>query len=191
MRGWRMLIVNEADCLTPNAAYVWLAALESLPPRTVVVFTTNHSAKLPARLRDRCETLEFQAGALLLMPACQELANKVWLAETGRTDTPDVHDLGIVDERGNVSFRRLLQALAMRLRVPGSAKADASAAPIKTPAPEEKSADPTVECDWQVMGRRYLAGESSHRLARECGLPETTLRGRLNRMGFRRKAVAA
>lgn len=39
--GWKVLVVNEADCMTANAAYIWLDALENLPARTVVIFTTN------------------------------------------------------------------------------------------------------------------------------------------------------
>src|SRR5262245_4662481 len=48
--GWHCLVVNEADAMTANAAYTWLDVLESLPPRTVVIFTTNAAVKIPQRL---------------------------------------------------------------------------------------------------------------------------------------------
>lgn len=51
--GWKVLLVNEADYITPQAAMIWLDALESLPPLCVVIFTTNDVKKLPARLRDQ------------------------------------------------------------------------------------------------------------------------------------------
>src|ERR1700690_2980637 len=47
--GWRVLIVNECDNMSPGAAMVWLDSLENLPPQTVVVFSTNNAHKLPGR----------------------------------------------------------------------------------------------------------------------------------------------
>jgi DNA polymerase III, delta subunit/Helix-turn-helix domain len=129
--GWRCLIVNEADAMTANAAHVWLDALEHLPPRCVVIFTTNHAHKLPARLRDRCELLGFDTSAMTAMPYCQELIDRVWKAE-GRTEAgPQATDLpGMVDGQGEVSFRRTLQLLTLHMRggnqpsaAPGSPKA--------------------------------------------------------------------
>lgn len=115
--GWKVLVVNEADCMTANAAYIWLDALESLPVRSVVVFTTNEAAKLPARLRDRCERFRFESGYLALAPYLPELIARVWSAETGRDDPPDLDALGpIQDEKGNVSVRRVLQLLAPWIR---------------------------------------------------------------------------
>ena len=130
--GWKVLIVNEADAMTPNAAYVWLDVLENLPSQTVVIFTTNSAAKIPARLRDRCERFAFTAGGLMMRPALQELVNKVWLAETGRTDAPDIDDLGeLADENGDMSFRRCLQRLQPLIRVGGNVKVQpAVAAPV-------------------------------------------------------------
>jgi replication-associated recombination protein RarA len=178
--GWKVLIVNEADAMTPNAAYTWLDVLENLPPQTVIVFTTNAAAKIPGRLRDRCERFTFQSGALMMRSNAQELVNKVWRAETGQDDAPDVEDLGeYADGNGDASFRRVLQRLTPFVR--------AKAKPVKPvePAPQAE-AHAGSGPDWQALGRRYLGGESSHHLARECNLPETTLRGRLKRLGFRR-----
>lgn len=134
--GWKTLIVNEADAMTPNAAYTWLDVLENLPPTTVVVFTTNAASKIPGRLRDRCEKFVFQAGGLLMRPVAQNLISKVWLAETGRADAPDLDALGPVsDEHGDVSLRRVLQLLTPFVRAGQGpvAKSDPSAgqAPVK------------------------------------------------------------
>jgi MutS domain I/ATPase family associated with various cellular activities (AAA) len=115
--GWRVLIVNEADAMTPNAAYTWLDVLENLPPQTAVIFTTNAAARIPGRLRDRCERFAFQSGGLLMRLDLQELVNRVWLAETGRTDAPEVEALGeFTDANGDASFRRVLQRLAPFVR---------------------------------------------------------------------------
>lgn len=60
--GWRCCIVNEADQISAQAEAVWLDALENLPPRTVVIFTTNNAAKLSDRFRDRCQVLQFDSA---------------------------------------------------------------------------------------------------------------------------------
>jgi replication-associated recombination protein RarA len=115
--GWRVLIVNEADHMTPGAGAVWLDALEDLPPRAIVVFTTNRLEKLPQRLRDRCEVMQFESSALLLGPDLDDFARRVWQAETGRGDCPSMDDLGFApDAEGNASFRRVLQLLEPHVR---------------------------------------------------------------------------
>lgn len=138
--GWKVLIVNEADAMTPNAAYTWLDVLENLPPMTVVVFTTNNAAKIPGRLRDRCEKFTFEAGGLFMRPVAQEMVNKVWLEETGRADAPDIDDLGpVTDEHGDVSLRRVLQLLQpfVRAKAPPAAVKPAKAAsrPVRASEP--------------------------------------------------------
>ena len=183
--GWKVLVVNEADCMTPNAAYIWLDALERLTPRTVVVFTTNHADKIPARLRDRCERFRFESGYLALLPYLPELVAKVWKGEMGRDDPPDLDALGpLQDENGNVSVRRVIQALVPWVRT--GTRPESKPVPVISPARMTDNGP-----DWNALGRRRLAGESTARLAKEFGLPETTVRGRLNRLGFRPSRVEA
>ena len=47
--GWKVAIINEADQSSPQAQVVWLDVLENLPPRTVIIFTTNEIRSLSAR----------------------------------------------------------------------------------------------------------------------------------------------
>lgn len=189
--GWKILIVNEADCMSTQAAYIWLDALENLPARTVVVFTTNDAHKLPARLRDRCERFRFESGYLAMAPYLPELISRVWKAETGRDDPPDMDSLGAVqDDAGNVSVRRVLQLLTPFVReamTVGFSKQvrmvharQLAAAP---PAPIE----PTGDFDGAAIWRRRQNGESWKALANELKLPETTIRGRLYRAGLMKK----
>jgi len=183
--GWKVLIVNEADCMTPNAAYIWLDALERLPLRTVIVFTTNHADKIPARLRDRCERFRFESGYLALAPYLPELVARVWKEETGRDDAPDVEDLGAIqDERGNVSVRRVLQLLTPWARSRTVPKVQAVTVP-STPATSGSDFDAAA-----VFARRQ-AGTSWRTLSKELGLPETTIRGRLYRAGLMKKGGVA
>ena len=114
--SWHVLVVNEADAMTPNAAYTWLDVLENLPPRTCVIFTTNNAEKLPQRLLDRCEHFAFVSDAMLLLPYLQAFASEVWEKETGRDDRPDVSQIEGLVTNGQASFRRLLQLLTPLVR---------------------------------------------------------------------------
>jgi replication-associated recombination protein RarA len=146
--GWRVLVVNEADCMTANAAVVWLDALENLPPMTVIVFTTNAPAKIPARLRDRCERLRFESSALLLRPDLQALIDRVWREEGRSGEPPAVEDLGVADEAGNASFRRLLQKLAPLVR------ADRPMAPATPATAPAEAATPSAAAGQRSARRR-------------------------------------
>jgi hypothetical protein len=174
--GWRMLVVNEADCMTPNAAYIWLDALENLPARCVVVFTTNHPEKLPARLRDRCERFRFEGGYLALTPYLPELIARVWKGETGRDDAPDLDALGTIqDEDGNVSVRRVLQLLTPWVR--------------NGIRPEEKPA--VVDTETRIPAGRFDAADAAAKrnkgvpwtvIAKAAGVPVTTARSAVKRL---------
>ena len=115
--GWTVVIVNEADRMSSPAETVWLDRLESLPQKTVVIFTTNHAAKLSQRFQDRCTRLTFASKAEELHSAAFHLAVKVWKAETGQK--PDVGKLQEIikatEQDGQISFRRLIQALTVEL----------------------------------------------------------------------------
>ena len=118
--GWKVVIVNEADRMHPAVETIWLDRLEQLPPRTVIVFTTNYRDKLSQRFRDRCERLAFEADATLLEPAACKLAEHVWKQETGqrprRADRAAIRRAvaaGIED--GVMSFRRVVQATQKEL----------------------------------------------------------------------------
>lgn len=115
-RGWKVLIVNEADCMTPGAQFTWLDALENIPPSTTVIFTTNDSQKIPQRLRDRCITLEFRGGEEI-EPELRSLARAVWQRAGKSGPCPDLEAFGILtDKDGNYSFRRLLQKMERTIR---------------------------------------------------------------------------
>jgi DNA polymerase III, delta subunit len=181
--GWRMLIVNECDIMTAGAAAKWLDALENLPPRTVVIFTTNNGHKLQQRFRDRCECFAFESSTEAITPYLQEIVDRVWKGETGQADAPRVADFGpLADEQGHISFRRLLQAMTPWLR---SGKRPAGAKPI--PAQSE-SASLTRE----TIGRLWTAGKRVHKEVIALGVPWIKLRRELIEMGFqppRRVAV--
>lgn len=110
--GWKVLLVNEADYITPQASMIWLDALENIPPKCVIIFTTNDLRKLPQRLQDRFTSLEFNGDALTIRPALESLAREVWKDATGQDNCPNIDAFGrIADTNGLASFRRLIQKM--------------------------------------------------------------------------------
>jgi replication-associated recombination protein RarA len=118
--GWKVLVCNEADRMSQAAENIWLDALENLPPRTVVIFTTNAPEKLSRRFRDRCECYHFGCDREELQPHIQALARKVWAGEVGPGEPPDLDSLGMPTlgevENMHASFRLALQQLSRLVR---------------------------------------------------------------------------
>ena len=112
--GWKVLIVNEADRMSVAAETIWLDRLESLPPKTVIIFTTNFPEKLSQRFRDRCTRLAFESDAQKLSDAARNLVKAIWQQETGKA--PAFKTVaGIVEratEDGKISLRRVVQVLS-------------------------------------------------------------------------------
>lgn len=114
--GWHVLVVDEADNRSPKADQLWLSALEDLPPRCVIVFTTNHPEKFAQRFIDRCERVTFAADAVALRQDADELARRIWAAELHRDDSPPLECVPNLVERGQLSFRRLVRGLEPIIR---------------------------------------------------------------------------
>jgi len=183
--GWKVLVVNEADCMSTQASYIWLDALENLPARTVVVFTTNRADRIARRLRDRCECFKFESGYITLAADLAEFVARVWRAETGRGDAPGLDDLGPVqDENGDVSVRRVLQLLTPLVRKAGEPLRPAPAAIQAEPRPQGPGNDGKAPADLEKWGRRWQGGEGIARLAREAGVSWQKLHVELTELGF-------
>lgn len=115
--GWRVVLVDEADLATLKAKQIWVSALETLPLRRVIVFTTNNPEKLEPRFHERCQRIDFESSGSTLMHDAQLLANRVWQGELDRSDAPDVRQLkGLIDADGRLSFRRVIRALEPLIR---------------------------------------------------------------------------
>jgi hypothetical protein len=81
--GWTVVIVNEADCMTKQAEAIWLDVLEKLPPKVVIVFTTNLLPALSNRFRRRCEVHEFASDTVPFREAMERVVRHVWSDLTG------------------------------------------------------------------------------------------------------------
>jgi MoxR-like ATPase len=113
--GWKVLILDEADYMVwegSKSVNIFLGALEDLPPRSVVVFTTNSVQKFPQRFLDRCERIAFDCSAATHAGA-EQLILRVWEGEGRAGPAPTLNELrGVVDHHKRLSFRRLVQAVA-------------------------------------------------------------------------------
>jgi replication-associated recombination protein RarA/ribosomal protein S27E len=121
--GWKVLICNESDRMSQAVETLFLDALEHLPAKTVVIFTTNCPERMTRRFRDRCENYHFKSSHKDLAPAIRVLALKVWKGEVGKKHPyPDPEGLGIAPasdglfEGMHASFRLALQQLTRLIR---------------------------------------------------------------------------
>lgn len=115
--GWKVAIINEADGMTPQAEAIWLDGLEALPPKTVVVFTTNELWRLSRRLIGRCELIECDGESDAFREGLDGLARRVWKGETGKTLRTLPQNLGRYElAAGAFSIRLALQQLAPMVR---------------------------------------------------------------------------
>ena len=115
--GWKVVVVNEADRMARPAETIWLDVLEALPPRTVIIFTTNEPGRLSQRFLDRCTRLAFESDVEKLRASATAFAAAVWKAETGRrADPAKIQQIVQATEAdGHLSFRRLVQQLTVAL----------------------------------------------------------------------------
>lgn len=114
---WNVAIVNEADLMTSHAEAIWLDGLERLPPRAVIVFTTNDLRKLSKRLVGRCERIAFDGSSAEFLAGLQTLVRRVFKAETGRALRTMPTNLGRYELASDTySIRLALQQIAPYIR---------------------------------------------------------------------------
>lgn len=87
-RGWRVLILEELEWLSPQTARFLKVALESrLPDRCVVIATSNDVSGLDGSLVQRFAEHRFESGSSF-RAACRERLRTIWLRETGGRELP-------------------------------------------------------------------------------------------------------
>ena len=112
--GWNVLIVNETEDINPTVERLWMDRLEDMPPRCIIIFTTNHPESLPERFIDRCDyRIDFDSSSDKLTAAARGLAASIWREETGGEIPADAlaDVLDRATSAGRLSFRRVVQAL--------------------------------------------------------------------------------
>ncbi len=114
--GWRAIIIDEADTMTPRARQILLSWLESIGPRTVIILTTNNPDAFTRRERSRFLEVEFLDSGDDALAGAQALADCIWREETGGEDGPTLETLPNAVIDGKVSFRSVCNALESLIR---------------------------------------------------------------------------
>jgi replication-associated recombination protein RarA len=154
--GWKVAIINEADRMTPGAEAIWLDGLESLPRRSVIVFTTNSLAAISGRLASRCELVEFD-GSPAVAADLHAFIRQVWRKETGKALRRIPEGLGVFDiAGGTLSFRLALQQIAPYARS-GRPLPDRFQPPIVRDSDSVQQAAPRMAALKAVATRRARA----------------------------------
>ncbi len=55
--GWRVVVIDGAESMNPNAANALLKLLEEPPPRSILLLLTSAPGRLPPTIRSRCRRL--------------------------------------------------------------------------------------------------------------------------------------
>ena len=115
--GWKVVIVNECDRMHVQAETIWLDALESLPKKTTVIFTTNKPDKLSQRFRDRCVSMDFTSTGYQITKAAECCVQGIWMAEKGFAMPEHVLKaiMSEATQEGRTSLRRAVMQLQTRL----------------------------------------------------------------------------
>ena len=80
--GWRVIIVDAAEDMNPNAANALLKILEEPPPRSIILLISHAPSRLLPTIRSRCRQLklnELEPEVIIV------LLNK-WLPELSQTE---------------------------------------------------------------------------------------------------------
>jgi DNA polymerase III subunit delta' len=59
--GYKVALIDPADCLNWNAANALLKTLEEPPSRTVLILVAQQPSRLPATIRSRCQRVRIRA----------------------------------------------------------------------------------------------------------------------------------
>ncbi len=115
--GWKVAVVNEADRMTGGAEAKWLDALEHLPPRCVIIFTSNDLSRLSNRFIGRCEVIHFPGDTPEFATGLAQLVRHVWKRETGKTIRKLPEEIGHFELGSNdLSIRLALQQIGPYIR---------------------------------------------------------------------------
>lgn len=105
--GWRVVIVDTADDLNPNAANAILKSLEEPPPRTLFLLLAAEPGRLLPTIRSRCRTLDL--APLASEPMRQAVRQALAASTEEVTDgMPAPSEWAVLEQLADGSVRRLL-----------------------------------------------------------------------------------
>lgn len=154
--AWRVIMIDEADLSSKEAAALFLSILDHIPERTLFIFTSNNvawwNADAQFRLRSRFDVYEFSGDVETNIEPCRELLRHVWTEQTGlpaESCPVDPADY-VATWAGQISYRAALQTLephvlkarpdlddrpAFALTLPSAPRTLFDVAPAPAPAP--------------------------------------------------------
>ena len=99
--GFHIVLVDEADRMTPAAQLALLSKLDAtaFPPNTIFIFTCNETGSLEPRFLSRCRVIEFSSYGMASQIA--GYLDTVWHSEGGNGNGPDLTRLA-KETRNNV-----------------------------------------------------------------------------------------
>lgn len=165
--GWHLIICDEADRMTDAAQVNWLSILDGtqMPPQTVVMFTSNSTARLESRFLSRCRVINFSARKNIADSAV--FLRTIWELES----TAPPPDFTALLERHGGNVRSSLNDLEMELVSPGFLD-----------LPEKISSEPTQRCETTEKSelrksalKLHSGGISLSSIAQQIGVPQSTV----------------
>jgi replication-associated recombination protein RarA len=108
-RGWQVLVIEELETLSSQAQVYLKVKLERLPPRLIVVATSNGAGKLSKALLQRFQLLVYD-GSQVFAACCRSRLEEIWALEYPGLSLPAGYDQWGWDD-GTYSMRRALDAM--------------------------------------------------------------------------------
>ena len=132
---WHVVLVDEADKMTPAAQISFLSLLDATasPPDTIFIFTANSTRLLEPRFRSRCRIVAFTTEGLELEG--QHLLAGIFKRETKGTKPETIPDFaGILRENG-YNIRASLMTLETEMICPTTPEQRVAEAVVSAPTP--------------------------------------------------------
>ena len=116
-RKWKIIILDEADYLTPNAQAALRNLMETFSKSTRFILTCNYVEKIIDPIQSRCQVFG------ITPPSKAEVAKRLHTILQQESVEFDVKDLGVLVNSGYPDIRRVLNS-AQRQVVAGKLKID-------------------------------------------------------------------
>lgn len=88
----RVIIINDAHLLNPQAGNALLKSLEEPPPETYFILVTSHPGSMLTTIRSRAQTVRFQALSEEILKSLQPKA-PAWLIRSSQGSLETIHKL--------------------------------------------------------------------------------------------------
>jgi DNA polymerase-3 subunit delta' len=207
--GWRILLIEDADRLTEDAADALLLSLEEPPRRTVWLLCCPSTEDLPPTIRSRCRVVALRTppiadvAALLeregVAPARAQFAARAAQAHVGRARALATDDDAVARRREVLVLPSRTDSIGDALAAAAAllATADADAAAVCAPLEEAEVRDLTRTTQVDGAGRGRIRGaaaakremETEHKRRRTRVTRDSLDRALVDLLGFYRDVL--